>query len=175
MTSTAQEKCSTQAAATSRPSGSPPAATQRDATSAATSGTRSGSQSQGAYGTRRVGAEQSRDFLAAVALGLALASTEAREGLRKADPTVWKSAEAAILAAVLAGDAEAVAKELSAYGVDRQSGERITLAIVRRISDMAADMSAAAFRWRVQHMAQVSEPKAFEAWLKGEMAKRVEG
>ena len=165
-------KSSIQGPALSPPSGSAP--TQSARTSSGESAQRNGTQSPVAPGTRRVGREQSRDTLAALVLGMALANpARFKDSLTTLEPTAWTQRGQALVAALLAGDADKAAAALSDYGVHRENGEAVTAAILRRLGEVAREIAdereADALHFEVANMAKVCQPEAFRDWLKKRM------
>lgn len=126
-----------------------------------------------------MGREQSRDTLATLVIGMALANpTKFKDSLAAMDSTAWTQRGQALVAALLAGDAGKVAVALSDYGVHRETGEAVTAAILRRLGEIAKELKVEAFQRRVKDfkvdakgMALLAEPMAFVEWLKGELGK----
>lgn len=170
-------KSCTPATALSPPSGSAP--TRSEVISSGESAHRNGTQSPAAPGTHRVSREKSRDTLAALVLGMALASPgKFKDSLAAMDSTAWTQRGQALVAALLAGDAGKAAAALLDYGVHRETGEAVTAAILRRLGEIAKELKVEAFQRRVKDfgllskgMATIAEPMVFVEWLKAELGK----
>lgn len=101
-----------------------------------------------------------------------------KDSLATMEPTAWTTRGAALVAALLAGDADKAAAALSDYGVHREGQEPVTTAILRRLGEIGRELKAEAFQRRVRDfgidakgMAALAEPMDFVAWVKGELGK----